>query len=111
MDEKKIDEIRKQVLDYWKKTVNQIEDLYKKVLESSGLNKIKLDKANLLMERDRLIKRLGEETYHLIEQRKIMVPKPVQSIYVKIRTVMDRLIIQGGKKPAKKAVRGKKKAA
>ena len=66
----------------------------------------------VLAERDKLFKRLGEETYKLIEARKIKVPKPIQDIYVRIRNLMDVLIMQKKpKKPAARKTPAKKKAA
>ena len=96
--------MRKQAIDLWKKTVAQLEQI-SKTLRASGIEKFKAERDRLLAERDKLFKRLGEETFKLIEARKIKVPKPIQDIYVRIRNLMDVLIMQ--KKPKKKAARKK----
>ncbi len=98
------EEMRKQAIDLWKKTVAQLEQI-SKTLRASGIEKFKAERDRLLAERDKLFKRLGEETFKLIEARKIKVPKAVQDIYVRIRNLMDVLIMQ--KKPKKKAAKKK----
>jgi hypothetical protein len=97
---KKKDDLTKQALDLWKKTVAQLDDISKSLMKSSGLDKLKFDRAKLLEERDKLFKRLGEETFGLIEKGKLRVPGSVKDTYLKIRKLMDRLL--GSKKPAKK---------
>jgi hypothetical protein len=98
------EEMRRQAIDLWKKTVSQLEQI-SKTLSVSGIEKFKAERDRLLSERDKLFKRLGEETFKLIETRKIKVPKPIQDIYVRIRNLMDVLIMQ--KKPKKKPARKK----
>jgi len=98
------DEMRKQAIELWKKTVAQLDQI-SKTLRTTGIERFKAERDRLLSERDKLFKRLGEETYKLIEARKIKVPKGVQDIYVRIRNLMDVLIMQ--KKPKKKAAKKK----
>ena len=98
------EQMRKQALDLWKMTVAQLEQI-SKTLRTTGIERFKAERTRLLSERDKLFKRLGEETYKLIEARKIKVPRPIQDIYVRIRNLMDVLIMQ--KKPKKKAARKK----
>ena len=101
------EEMRKQAIDLWKKTVAQLDQI-SKTLRASGIERFKVERDRLLAERDKLFKRLGEETFKAIEARKIKVPKAVQDIYVRIRNLMDALIMQ--KKPRKKAAKKKKPA-
>ena len=101
------DVMRKQAIDLWKKTVSQLEQI-SKTLRASGIERFKAERDRLLAERDKLFRRLGEETFKQIEARKIKVPKPIQDIYVRIRNLMDVLIMQ--KKPKKKAAKKKKPA-
>ena len=101
------EEMRKQAIDLWKKTVSQLEQI-SKTLRASGIERFKAERDRLLAERDKLFRRLGEETFKQIEARKIKVPKPIQDIYVRIRNLMDVLIMQ--KKPKKKAAKKKKPA-
>jgi hypothetical protein len=102
------DEMRKQAIELWKKTVAQLDQI-SKTLRATGIERFKAERDRLLSERDKLFKRLGEETYKLIEARKIKVPKGIQDIYVRIRNLMDVLIMQ--KKPKKKAAKKKITAA
>jgi hypothetical protein len=102
------EEIRKQALDLWNKTVAQMEEISKALVKTSGLEKFKLDRAKLLEERDRLLHRLGEETYKLIEAGKMKAPKPVLQLADRVSKVMDKLILRTRPKKAKKAT---KKAA
>ena len=92
----KVEEARKQALKLWKKTVVQMEKVSKQLIQTSGLERA----SKLLAERDKLFKRLGEETYRLIDQRRVKVPKTVQEIYLRIRDLMDRIIMQ--QKPRRK---------
>lgn len=102
------EEMRKQAIDLWKKTVAQLDQI-SKTLRASGIERFKAERDRVLTERDKLFKRLGEETFKLIEARKIKVPKPIQDIYVRIRDLMDVLIMQ--KKPKQAAPKGTAKSA
>jgi hypothetical protein len=112
------EELKKKAMNLWAKTVQQIEAL-STVMKAAGLDKLKFDRARLLEERDRLIARLGEETFRLIESGRIRVPGTVSSIYLRLRDLMDRLMLpQEGpvpgscvSKPTKKPATRKRKAA
>jgi hypothetical protein len=97
----KPDEFRKQAIDLWKKTVAQLDEISKNLMKTSRLDRLKFDRAKLIEERDKLVKRLGEETYKLIEKGRLSVPKPLQDLYKRISKVAER-IIPGRIKPAKK---------
>ena len=103
-----VEKLQKQAVDLWKKTVKQLDDISKSLMKASKLDQLQFDRARLLQERDRLFKRLGEETYKLIDMGKIRVPKPIQDIYKRIRKVMDGIMLA---KPGKKKKPAKKKAA
>ncbi len=98
------EEMRRQAIELWNRTLGQLEQI-SKTLRASGIEKFKAERDRLLAERDKLFKRLGEETFKLIEARKIKVPKAIQDIYVRIRNLMDVLIMQ--KKPKKTPARKK----
>jgi hypothetical protein len=102
------EEMRKQAIELWNKTVAQLEQI-SKTLRASGIERFKAERDRLLAERDKLFKRLGEETFKLIEARKIKVPKAIQDIYVKIRNLMDVLIMQKRPKKAAKKKTARKK--
>ncbi len=102
---KKKKDVKKQLMDLWKKTINQLEDISVSLLKSSGLDKIKFKSVKILAERDKLLKRLGEETFRLIDQGKMAVPKPINELYGKISKLMDRL---WGKKTKKKTAKKRK---
>jgi hypothetical protein len=104
---KKRNDVAKQAMDLWKKTVAQLEEISKVLGVESVIDRIKADHARLLAERDKLFKRLGEETYKLIDKNKIKVPQPVKETYQKIRDLMERLL---GTKKAKKKTAKKKTA-
>jgi hypothetical protein len=92
--------IRKQVVEMWAKTIKQMEGL-SKTLMSGGLDKFKVEHAKLMGERDRLIGRLGEEVYKLMDAGKIKVPPYVSQIYVRVRGVMDKLMLPAKSAPKK----------
>jgi hypothetical protein len=100
--------IRKQAIDLWKKTVSQLDEISKTLMKTSRLEKLKIDRAKLLADRDKLLKRLGQETYKLIEQGRLKVPKPLKELYNRISKLLDRIIPEK-MKPVKK--KPKKKAA
>ena len=111
------EEIRKQMLDLWGKTVSQLEDISKSLMGTGGLEKIKLEQAKLAAERDKLVKRLGEEVVKLIDAGKLKVPKPVMKLYDRLEQVAARMTKKGkgkkktSKKPAKKSTRKPAKKA
>lgn len=108
----KADEIRHQVIDLWGKTVGQLEQISRNLMES-GVNIFKVEQAKLLAERDRLLNRLGEETYRLLDAGKVKLPKQVTDTYIKVRRVMDRIMIpkQGRASARRPRRRSSKKAS
>lgn len=112
MAERADERIRKQAIDLWKKTVSQLDEISKTLMKTSRLEKLKIDRARLLADRDKLLKRMGEETYKLIEQGRLKVPKPLLDLYNRVSKLLDRIIpekMKPAKKPKRKAA--KKKAA
>ncbi len=109
MAKMKTDELTKQALDLWKKTVDQLDDISKSLMKSSGLDKLKFDKVKLMTDRDKLFRRLGEQTYALIEKGKVKMPQPLLDTYERIRKLMDRILgvkkAPAKKKPAKKVTK------
>jgi hypothetical protein len=104
-----MEKLQKQAVDLWKKTVKELNDISKSLMKASRLDRIQFDRAKLLAERDKLFKRLGEETYRLIDMGKIKVPKGVRDIYKRIQGVIDR--IMQTKKSKKAAPKGTAKTA
>lgn len=101
-----VDKMQKQALDLWKKTVGQLDEISKSLKKAVPFDRLHFDRAKLMEERDKLFKRLGEETYKLIERGKVSVPKQAQDLYKRIQDLMDK--IKFDKKPKKSA---KKKTA
>ena len=97
------DEIKKQVMDLWGKTVAQLEDISNTIKGATSLEKLKHEQAKLTAEREKLAKRLGEEVEKLLDAGKVKLPKPVMGVYDRLKKVADRL--------TKKEKAGKKKAA
>lgn len=106
----KAEEIRNQVIDLWGKTVGQLEQISRNLMES-GVNIFKVEQAKLLAERDRLLNRLGEETYRLLDAGKVKLPKSVTETYIKVRKVMDRIMIpKEGRAPARRTRKRSRKS-
>ena len=86
------EEIRKQMLELWGKTVSQLEDISRTIMVTTGLEKLKFDNAKLIAEHDKLTKRLGEEVFKLLEAGSLKLPAPAQDIYGRIRHVIEKLL-------------------
>lgn len=93
-------EVRKQMLELWGKTIGQLEEISKGLMSTTGLEKLKFDQARLVEERDRLLKRLGEEVFRLLEAGALVVPAPVLPIYQRLKKVFEKLL---DKQPAGRA--------
>ncbi len=100
----KREDISAQALELWKKTLAQLDEISKSLKMSSVVGRLKADSLRLIQERDKLLKRLGEETYKLIDKNKIKVPDPLKRLYDRIRVQADKLI---GSRKAKKTPKKK----
>ncbi len=106
------EEIRKQMMDLWGKTVAQLEDISKTIKGATSLEKLKHEQAKLMAERDKLAKRLGDEVAKLLDAGKVKLPTPVMKVYERLQKVADRLTKkeQAGKAKAAQAKQEAKKA-
>jgi len=101
------DEIKKQVNVIWKQAVGQLEDVKEAVLKQT--DRFDAEIHWLKTERDRLLKRLGEQTHKLATQGKLPMPGLVKSTVDRIDEVVARLVAkQGNGKASRKKARGKK---
>jgi len=99
-----MDDIRRQVNGLWKEALGQLE-------EAKGVltGRIEGDLVKLRGERDRLLKRLGEQTYKLANDGKLPVPAVVRKTVDRLNEVIDGLVETQKRKGAKKP--GSKKAS
>jgi hypothetical protein len=112
------DEVRKQMMELWGKTISQLEDISKTLMSTAGLETIKFDQAKLTEERDKLFALLGQEVFKLLEAGKVKVPSKAEQVYAKLTKVIEKLLKQEEatttktkvKKTAKKTKKAKKAA-
>ncbi len=108
------DDIKKQVNELLKQAIDQLETLKDALVRSRG--RFEADLARLRLERDRLLRLLGEQTYRLANQGKLPMPGIVKSTVDRLNHVIDNIVAKQGttkKKAKKKAAKKKttKKAA
>ena len=96
------EEFRKQVNELWKQAIDQLDDVKETVLRST--ERFEADIHRLRRERDKLLKRLGEQTYRLANEGKLPVPALVKRTVDRLNEVIDGLV-------AKSAASNKKKAS
>ncbi len=108
-------QIQQQVMELWAKTYAQFEQLAKTLKVEQVVDRLRSDHARLMAERDRLIQKLGEQTYRMIEKGALSAPKPLKDTAERVRKVAERLLVQQQAsstraKKAKKKAGTKKKA-
>ena len=104
------DEFRRQVNELWKNAVDQLEEVKDVIVRSTG--RFEADLQRLRHERDRLLKRLGEQTYKLANQGKLPMPAFVKSTVERLNDVVQSLVArQNGKKRTTTKKTTRKKAA
>ncbi len=104
MATKKSEDFRKQINEVWKQAINQLEDVKEAVLKSG--DRVEAEVERLRLERDKLLKKLGEQTYKLANQGKLPMPGIVKQTVDRLNEVIDKMVKSGRKKKTK---RGKKK--
>lgn len=85
------DDLMKRVNDLWRQAVTQLEDV-RDILSERLEGRIESDSQKLKLERDRLLLRLGEETYKLANQGRLPMPSIVRRQVDKLNDVIDRLV-------------------
>ncbi|MCK5689822.1 hypothetical protein KAI87_11160, partial [Myxococcota bacterium] len=105
------DEFRKQVNELWKNAVDQLEEVKDIVLKSS--NKFEADIQRLKIERDRLLKKLGEQTHKLAGQGQVPLPARVRTTIDRLNEVIESLVkagVENAESMKKEAKTARKKA-
>ena len=99
------DELRRQANELWKQAIDQLEEVKKLVLKQTG--RLESDLNKLLIERDKLLRQLGEQTHKLANQGSIHVPKFVKETVDELNKVIDRITKK--RRPAPRRTAAKKK--
>ncbi len=99
------EEFRKQVNDLWKHAVKQLEEAKEVLLRQRG--RIEADLHRLRLERDKLLKKLGEQTYKFVNSGRVRVPEIIKHTVDRLNEVIGRMV----KPPAAKAKGGARKKA
>ncbi|MDP7038055.1 MAG: hypothetical protein QGI45_02775 [Myxococcota bacterium] len=110
----KTQEFKKQFNELWKQTITQLDDIKDVVLRSTDkLEKFDLEMERLRLERDKLLKSLGEQTLRWLEQSKdLPIPPMVRRTLNRLNVVAEGLTEKSKKaKKAKTKAPAKKKAA
>lgn len=103
------DDFREQINEVWKHAINQLEDVKEVVLRSS--DRVEAELGRLRLERDKLLKTLGEQTYKLANRGKLPMPKIVKQNVDRLNEVIDNMVKKGRKKKAKTKKVTKKKVS
>jgi len=111
MMKEKTQEFKKQFNELWKQTMTQLDDIKDVVLRSTDkLEKFDLEMERLRLERDKLLKSLGEQTLRWLEQSKdLPIPPMVRRTLNRLNEVAEGLTEKS--KKAKKKAPAKKKVA
>ena len=99
-----MDDIRRQVNTLWKEAIGQLD-------EAKGIltGRIEGDLVKLRSERDKLLKRLGEQTYRMANDGKLPVPTMIKRTVDRLNEVIDGVV--EAEKRKKGRTKAKKKAA
>ena len=84
------EELRKQVNEIWKQTVDQLEHLKKTLLHSADRFEADIDR--LRRERDRVLKQLSQNTHRLANQAKVPMPAWVKEAVDKLNGAIDKVV-------------------
>jgi hypothetical protein len=85
------EQMRRQFGEFWKQTMDQLEDLREAVVKASQTAKGRLDATFLRRERDRLYQQLGEDTYLLIESGKLKPAPALRDTLDRIHAIVEQL--------------------
>lgn len=101
------DDFRKQVNEIWKHAIDQLEDVKNAVMRAQ--DRIEADLHKLRIERDNLLKKLGEQTYKLANQGKVPMPSVVKQTVDRLNEVIDSMVKKQRRRNKKKKKKVKKK--
>lgn len=105
------DEFRKEVNKLWAHAIDQLEELRDGVLRTN--DRVETEIQRLREERDKLLRRLGEQTFKLANRQTIPLPSVVRRTVKQLNDVLESLtsVELGRKKKPKKKTSGKKTSA
>ena len=103
------DEFMKQVNELWSQAVDQLEEV-KAIISDRVEGRVEAEVARLRSERDKLLLKLGEETYNLVNTGNLPMPTFVKGYVDRLSEVIDR-IVEVEKKSKRKAASKKKAPA
>ena len=103
------DEFRKEVNKIWSQAIEQLEEIKDTVLRTN--DRVETEIQRLRLERDKLIRRLGEQTLKLANQKTVPLPAVVKRTVEQLNDVLENLTSaeKGRKKKTKKKKVTKKK--
>lgn len=88
------DDFRRQVNELWKQALDQLEEVKDAIVRSTG--RFEVEAQRLRQERDRLLRRLGEQTHKLAQEGKLPMPAFVKSTVDRLNEVLDHLVAKEG---------------
>ncbi len=84
------DEFRRQMNELWKQAVDQLEVVRDAVVRQT--DRFDAELQWLRTERDRLLKRLGEQTHRLANEGKLPMPAFLKTTVDRLNEVIDRIV-------------------
>jgi len=103
------EELRKQVNVLWKQAASQLDEIKGAVLRTA--EKHEVDIQRLRVQRDKLLKRFGQETHRLANDAKYPVPEIVKRTVDRLNDVINGVLKQSAKGKRRSATRTKKRTA
>ncbi|MEM6731859.1 MAG: hypothetical protein AAF658_09895 [Myxococcota bacterium] len=103
------EEFRKEVNKLWSSTIDQLEEIKDTVLRTN--DRVEAEIQRLRLERDKLLRRLGEQTLKLANQQTVPLPSTVKRTIEQLNEVLETLTSaeKGRKKRKTKKKAAKKK--
>ena len=84
------DELRKQVNELWKQAIDQFGEVKQVVTRSTG--RFERDFRKLRSERDKLLRKLSEQSYRLADQDRLPVPAIVRRSIDRLNEVIESIV-------------------
>jgi hypothetical protein len=94
------EQLRKQVDVLWKQAVVQLEEVKRAVIRTAERHDVDLQR--LRAQRDKLLKRFGEETHRLANDARYPVPTIIKRTVDRLNEVIDVVLKQSAKSSAKR---------
>lgn len=94
------DDFRKEVNKLWSHAIDQLEEIKETVLRTNG--RVEAEVHRLKIERDKLLRRLGEQTLKLANQKTVPLPSVVKRTVQQLNEVLESLTsAENGRKKTK----------